>query len=224
MLKSFYKKYKHGLLLLYAFIYIPWFMYLEKNVVTHYHVIYMRLDDYIPFNEVFIVPYMLWFVYISAAVIYFFFTDPAEYKRLCALLFTGMTIFLIISTIYPNGHNLRPASFADNNIFTAAVSRLYAADTPTNLFPSIHVFNSIASHIAISNSSRLKERKWIKAGSFILMSLIVLSTVFLKQHSIFDLITAVALISVLSPLIYRTDSVFSKTRKKDFEAKADEIA
>ena len=33
------KKYKHAWVLLYIFIYMPWFMYLEKHVTTHYHVI-----------------------------------------------------------------------------------------------------------------------------------------------------------------------------------------
>jgi len=222
MFKSLICKYKHGILFLYAFIYIPWFMYLEKTVVSEYHVIHMKLDDYIPFNEIFIVPYMLWFLYIGLTVLYFFFTDVKEFKKLCLFLFTGMTIFLIISTVYPNGHNLRPAYFAEENIFTMAVKKLYATDTSTNLFPSIHVFNSVASCIAIANSEKLKMKKWVQTGALILTVSIVCSTVFLKQHSIFDVFTALGLIAVLYPLIYRTEYVISKIKAKSFKPESGE--
>ena len=77
----------------------------------------MAIDDKIPFIEYFIVPYFLWFAYVAVAVLYFLFKNKGEYYRLCAFLFTGMTIFLIISTVYPNGHYLRPATFAHDNIF-----------------------------------------------------------------------------------------------------------
>ena len=67
-LKNFIKKYKHAWVFLYAFIYMPWFMYLEKHITadSEYHVIHSVLDDKIPFVEYFIVPYLLWFVFITA--------------------------------------------------------------------------------------------------------------------------------------------------------------
>ena len=65
--KSIYEKYKHFLLLIfYMPIYLIWFAYLEKTVRTHFHVIYMKIDDYIPFCEYFIIPYLLWFLYICS--------------------------------------------------------------------------------------------------------------------------------------------------------------
>ena len=56
------------------------------------------LDDLIPFNEYFIVPYLLWFLYVAAAIAYFFFTSKDDYYRLCTFLFTGMTISLLVCT------------------------------------------------------------------------------------------------------------------------------
>lgn len=35
---AFFKKYKHMWVFLYAFIYMPWFLFLEKHVTTKYHV------------------------------------------------------------------------------------------------------------------------------------------------------------------------------------------
>ena len=48
-------------------IYLPWFGHLEKTVTTHFHVIHTALDDYIPFCEYFIIPYLLWFGYVGWA-------------------------------------------------------------------------------------------------------------------------------------------------------------
>ena len=43
---------------LYAFIYMPWFLFLENHVTTKYHVMQTALDERIPFIEYFIVPYL----------------------------------------------------------------------------------------------------------------------------------------------------------------------
>ena len=146
------KKYKHGWVFSYFLIYIPWFLYLEKHVTRNYHVIHAAIDDKIPFIEYFIVPYLLWFVFIAAVMLYFFFTDKEGFYRLAKLMFTGMTIFLIISTLVPNGLNIRPYSFERDNVFVDMVKLLYRADTPTNVMPSIHVYNSLAACIAVSRS------------------------------------------------------------------------
>lgn len=60
------KRYKHAWVFLYALIYMPWFWFLEKHVTMNYHVVQTALDEEIPFIEYFIVPYMLWFVFIAA--------------------------------------------------------------------------------------------------------------------------------------------------------------
>ena len=103
-LKNFICQYKHGWILSYVFIYLLWFAYLEKTVTRRFHVIHMAIDDYIPFMEVFIIPYLLWFGYIAVTVAYFFFKNVPDFYKLCCFLFVGMTIFLVASTVYPNGH------------------------------------------------------------------------------------------------------------------------
>ena len=207
-------KYRHAVpLILYAILYLSWFAHLEKNVTHRFHVIHMAIDNYIPFCEIFIIPYLLWFAYVSAAVLYCFFRDKDSYFKTCAFLFTGMTIFLIVSTIYPNGHYLRPAVMPRDNIFTQLVAFLYRTDTPTNLFPSIHVYNSIGAHLAILHCERLSERKGIRIGSGILCVSIILSTMFLKQHSFFDVLTAFGLAAIMYLLVYRRDLILSARRQ-----------
>ncbi|MDY5987950.1 phosphatase PAP2 family protein [Sporofaciens sp. SGI.106] len=201
-LKKFLKKYSHAWVLLYGFIYMPWFLYLERHVTTHYYRIHSPLDDYIPFVEYFIIPYLLWFAFIAITALYFFFTDKQGFYKLATFLITGMTIFLIICTIFPNGLNLRPDTFARDNIFVDMVKQLYAADTPTNVLPSIHVFNSLGVSFAIAHSERLKKKPYIQYAAYILAGLIILSTVFLKQHSVTDVIAAMVMAGAVYPFVY----------------------
>lgn len=214
---AFIEKNKHGLLLLYFLIYLPWFGHLEKTVTTHFHVIHVALDDYIPFCEYFIIPYFLWFGYVAWGLGYFFLKNKNEYFKLCTVLFTGMTIFLIVSTIYPNGHYLRPTEFERDNIFVHMVKWLYATDTATNLFPSIHVYNSIAVNMAVWRSENFKKNKAVRFGSGVLMMSIILSTMFLKQHSVFDVATGILLAVFMYTLVYSNNAVFSLSRERRYE-------
>ncbi|MBD5395322.1 MAG: serine/threonine protein phosphatase [Lachnospiraceae bacterium] len=200
------KEYKHAIpLIIYGIIYLAWFGYLERTVTSRYRVIHVALDDHIPFCEIFVVPYLLWFAYVAVVVAYFFLRDKDDYFRTCTFLFTGMTIFLLVSTLWPNGHHLRPYIMPRDNVFTHLVAKLYQADTPTNLWPSIHVYNSLGCHIAVMHSRRLEKYKWIRIGSFILCISIIMSTMFIKQHSAFDVATAFILAAVMYGLVYRSD-------------------
>ena len=196
------KKYRHAWVFLYIFIYMPWFLFLEKHVTTHYHVIQIRLDEHIPFIEYFIIPYLLWCVFIVAAFLYFFFTDVPGFYRLAKFMFTGMTVFLIICTIFPNGQDLRPVVFERDNIFVDMVRTLYRADTCTNVFPSLHVFNSLSVCIAVGESGALRKHKGICAGAYVLAGLIILATMFLKQHSVLDVLGAGVMACVLYQFVY----------------------
>ncbi len=207
------EKYHHLWWQAYWFIYLPWFAYLEKTVTKQFHIIHMAVDDYIPFCEYFIIPYFLWFAYIAVGIGYFALKNKEEYYNLCKILFFGMTIFLIVSTLCPNGHYLRPTSFARDNIFVDMVRGLYATDTSTNLFPSIHVYNSIAINAVIWHCEDFKKNYPVRYGSGILMISIVLATMFLKQHSVFDVITGILLALATIRFVYRTQPEISMRQR-----------
>ena len=134
-------------------------------------------------------------------------------------LITGMTVFLFISTVYPNGQLLRPDTFARDNIFVHIVQRLHASDTPTNLFPSIHVYNSLAIYFGLAHSQKLQNKKWIKNAALVLTVCIILSTMFLKQHSVFDVLTAFALAAFMYSVCYGSIAVaFERRRQKRIPA------
>lgn len=221
-MKNLIHKYKHAWVLSYFFIYMVWFFYLERTVTKNYHIVHIKLDDMIPFNEWFLIPYMLWFLYIFSTVAYFFLTSRSDFYKLTAFLFIGMTICLIIYTIWPNGQDLRPNldALGRNNLLIDIIRNLYSTDTATNVCPSIHVFNSIGAAIAINRSEALKKKKWLTIGSVILTVLICMSTVFIKQHSVFDVFmgTLLAVVMYLAVYVWVGNKQAAKAKEKKLYA------
>lgn len=204
-LKNFLTDYPHTWTIFYFIFYLAWFVWLEGRSSLPYHLIHFPLDDYIPFCEYFIIPYFMWFLYVGAVYIWLFFRDRQNFYRYITFLYTGMTVFLIVSTIYPNGHLLRPVEFDRDNIFIRMVCFLYWADTSTNILPSIHVFNSIAAHMAVVHTPELAKRKWTVRLSRILSVSIILSTMFLKQHSCVDVILGIAFGVCMNRVVYHSE-------------------
>lgn len=213
--KYYFEKYKHGLLLLYFLFYMPYFSFLNVFTPTRKDVtvIYSPLDDMIPFSELFVLPYFIWFAYIAAGFVFLILTSREDFIRMCIFLYTGMTICLIIYTVFPNCQQLRIDydMLGRNNILTEAIRSLQSMDTPYNVFPSIHCLNSIGMHIAIAKSKKItKHRNAVVITSFILAVLIILSTVFVKQHSILDVFGAIVLSVPLYFLAYKPKLNFLK--------------
>ena len=110
-------------------------------------------------------------------------------------LFSGMTIALACYVILPTGLDLRPYRVYGSDIFAQAVRMLYATDTPLNVCPSIHVFNSVTLMMAYYRSRIFETpgRRWMRPAANILGAAIILSTMLLKQHSCIDVALGAAL-------------------------------
>jgi membrane-associated phospholipid phosphatase len=190
-------------ILFYAPVYMIWFIYIEKHTFAHYSIIHTAVDDMIPFVEVFVIPYYMWFAYVSVVLLFFMLSlDVEDYYKNFIFLATGMTIFLIVSTLFPNMHQLRPMVMPRDNVFTQLVGVIYRTDTSSNLWPSIHVYNSLGTMIAIHHSKRFGKAGKI-IGDIIGIS-IILSTLFIKQHSVYDVITAFIMAIIFYLLFYHT--------------------
>ena len=193
----------------YAVFYCIMFALIENWNRLHYTVIHTAVDDRIPFCEAFIIPYLLWFVYAFGFTFYLFLQDEKSYHEVGTFLVIGMTIFLAVSVFFPNILFLRPETMPRNNILTYMCERLYAIDTPTNVTPSIHVYNSLCVMIAVwKTDARLVRSKLSKILMTALGFLIILATMFLKQHSFSDVIIATGLALFSYILIYRLGFVF----------------
>lgn len=236
-LRKFLGKHKRFLILLYLPIYLVWFCLLEKYN-THVTIIHCPLDDMIPFNKYYIIPYLMWFGYVASVVVllglrpqrvinfkhdrgiarFFIHQDMNDFYKCCAMLMLGMTISLIVFTVFPNGLDLRPDCFEINDVFSRMVAALYKTDTPTNVFPSIHVLNSLVVNYSFTNSASLRSLNktamyiW-KFISWLLCILICLATMFLKQHSVIDVCGGTVLFFICWFIVCRV--IYKKNDDKD---------
>lgn len=101
--------------------------------------------------------------------------------------------------ILPTGLDLRPYRVYGSDLFAQAVRMLYATDTPLNVCPSIHVFNSVTLMMAYYRSRIFETpgRRWMRPASAVLCVSIIASTVLLKQHSCIDVLLGILLAMVL---------------------------
>lgn len=187
-------------LFLFLFI-LNWFNYLEKTTVAK-HIMYSGIDSQVPFVKEFVIPYLFWYVYIFFGFLYLGFNSTKDFYRLYLFLFIGMSIACIIYMVYPNGQHLRP-HIVQNDFFSNVIKRIYAYDTPTDVFPSIHVINTIGVFTALYNCEKLKDKHLFQGLSLTVTVLICISTLFIKQHSFDDVLGAIVISTFLYFLIYK---------------------
>ena len=113
--KQFFAAHRHVWTLAYFPFYLAAFFALERMPGRTPHIIHSSLDAAIPFCEYFVVPYFLWFIFMAVTLVWFFFRDVPGFYRLMAYLCAGMTVFLLVSALWPNGLHLRPAYIGRDN-------------------------------------------------------------------------------------------------------------
>lgn len=194
---------------LYTAVYLLWFRLVEALPRSSYQVIELALDRKIPFVEEFVLPYVSWFAFVPLGVLLLLKYDREMYDRAVTFLMTGMTVFLLVSTLFPNMQFLRPFILPRENVFTKLIGLLWMVDTPTNVSPSIHVFNTLAILVMIWKS-RAKELKGLRLRLMwtVWGALIILSTMFIKQHSLLDVLAAFLMAGILYVFVFRYGMVF----------------
>ncbi len=167
------------------------FLTLERLWVRgRYHAVYCPLDDRIPFCEYFLIPYLFWFVFLVGIHVYTLLFDTKAFVQLMRFIIFSYTLTVAVYILFPTCQELRPASFERDNLFTRFMAWFYTFDTNTNVCPSLHVIGSVAVVYGAWNSRHFHTPGWRAAfaGTAVLISV---STVFLKQHSVLDIIAAI---------------------------------
>ena len=206
-------EFKHLKLLLFWPVFGLLFQYVEKFYpVDYYYPIYCSFDDKIPFCEIFVIPYVFWFLYLLGMHIYTLLYEPALFQRMMIFIIITYTATIIIYFLFPNCQELRPVAFERDNVLTRFMEGYYAFDTNTNVCPSIHVIGSLAVMFAGLHSRKLKGFIW-KISFLVTAVLISISTVFLKQHSVLDIFAAIP-ICILGYFISFSLPVSEKVRAK----------
>ncbi len=165
------------------------------------HVIHCRLDDVIPFCEYFLIPYVLWYVLVAGSLLYFALYNIDSFRRLQIFLTITQLVAMAIYILYPNRQDLRPESFANDNLFTWGLGLLYRFDTNSNVCPSLHAAYSLG--IASVWSKEKGVSPWVKGGIWAFALLVCASTTLVKQHSAVDVFLAVPVCLLAEGIVYK---------------------
>lgn len=164
------------------------------------HVIHCWLDDVIPFCEWFVIAYVGWYLLVAGSLLYFALYNIDSFQKLSKYIIITQVVAMAIYVMYPSRQDLRPEVFQNDNVLTRLVGVLYAADTSTNVCPSLHVGYSLA-----LLSVWLKEKAaawWWKSLVVVFVILICLSTMFIKQHSAVDFFVALPMCALAEWIVY----------------------
>lgn len=185
------EEFRHLLFLLIWPAIVLRYVLLERFLIAgQYYDVHFALDSLIPFQEIFLIPYVIWYVFIIGVHLYTCLFDIEAFRWYSNYLLVSFTISTLTFLLFPTSQNLRPAVFPRDNLLTEMVKLLYSVDTNTNVCPSEHVIGSIAAFLAVRHTKSLQTTAatlTFAATAF----LTSISTVFLKQHSIIDVIAAI---------------------------------
>jgi len=156
------------------------------------------LDSFIPYIPYFAVPYAL-YVPVVLLSFYLYWKDYKKYRVMAlsviAVLIISIAIYLTFQTRVIR-ENVEPADF-----FNWGVSVAYSLDEPVNALPSLHVALPTLATLFVYKRNR-------KLGLYIapVTVLIILSTVFIKQHAVLDVFAGL----ILAFAVFRFRRVFEK--------------
>lgn len=195
-------QYRHLWWLLFWPVYLLRYFLIELfNPARTYHVMHCVLDDRIPFNEGFLFFYVCWYFFIVGIHLYTLLYDVDTFKRYSKFLCVSITMSTAVFLLYPSCQNLRPVEFPRDNLLSRAMGLIYAVDTSTNVFPSEHVIGALAALAAAAHAEHLRNPKRL-ASLTLLTILICCSTLFLKQHSVLDVLGALPICAISYLLCY----------------------
>ncbi|GIP31212.1 phosphatase PAP2 family protein [Paenibacillus sp. J2TS4] len=147
------------------------------------------LDDWIPFWKIFILPYIAWYAFIIFVLVLLCAKDRRTYYETLFSFHIGLIVCYVIYFFYQT--TVPRPELLGNDPLTALVRFIYWSDQPFNCFPSIHV---LTSYLAMRGLLASSIRGWgLRSFTIIISTLIILSTLFVKQHVVLDAIAAILL-------------------------------
>lgn len=137
------------------------------------HDLTIGLDNIIPFNSIFIIPYIYWYLYIIIGFIFILVNSRKDYIRIFISFFIGMSVCYIVYYLYPT--EITRPTIENSNILNYLVNIIYSLDRPVNCFPSLHVLTTYF----IMRYTKYKDSKKRFYYTQIVGILIILSTLFI---------------------------------------------
>ncbi len=181
--------------------------FISKSLGGNPHLIGGVIDSKIPFNMWFIIPYCIWYLLIFLIPYYLYKKDKNIFVKYFVSYTLTTFIANIIFIIYPTYVD-RPI-VTGTSILELMTRIVFWVDTPAqNCFPSLHCAVSMLFILYMFEYKKCPN--YLKIFTFIISILIMIATLFIKQHVFIDLISGDAL-AIVSYIIV---SKFKKINKK----------
>ena len=206
-------QYRHALLLLGWVWYFIMYMITENLIpIERCTPIHCWLDDVIPFNELFLIPYVLWYALIVVTLAYYFFFDIPRFKQVQIFILITQIIAMTCYVLFPSRQDLRSETFARDNFLTRLMAFIYSFDTSTGVCPSLHVAYSIGIASVVAKDDYFSRPFKIGLTAFVI--LICVATTFVKQHSAVDVFAALPVCLVAEAIIFGRSYWLPRFRKE----------
>jgi len=162
------------------------------------------IDNLIPFNEWFIIPYVFWYIYTFGALLILAYTDYKTYFKLLFSIVAGMLVCFLVYVIFPT--TVPRPTIEGSNILKQLVLVIYGHDKPYNCFPSIHMMDTLLITLFVFKHNKSKV---LKATTAFLCVSIYLSTLFVKQHSVLDALAS-TILGIILFCVFENEYVLRK--------------
>lgn len=167
--------------------------FLSKLIERPPYDITTNIDNKIPFIAWFIIFYCIWYLFLLVAPLIIYKYDRKILKRYAITYIVCSIVCCIIYIMWPTTFN-RP-ELSNNGIFNYVVKWIYSNDIPAvNCFPSFHALLCFLWIITISLNKNINKIVRLFISFFCIG--IILSTMFVKQHSYIDLIGAFIIVVI----------------------------
>ncbi len=193
-------RYREKLLALCFLITIPVLditYFVLNNTDRGVHSLSTVLDYSLPFLKIFVIPYVVWYPFVFLGFLYICFRNTEVYFK--TLITFDLCLICSYITFYFFQTTMPRPELIGTDILTNMIRVIYGFDQPFNCFPSIHV---LACYVIMRGIDRCEKGfTAVKVTAGIVSVLIILSTLFIKQHTIMDIISAVFLGEIIFTLI-----------------------
>ena len=184
------------------------------NSSWHHYQMATALDGRIPFIKEFILIY-IFLAYGQWICGYYLMAceEKAVCLRICTAEMTAKLLCLICFLLVPT--TMVRADVSGQDFFSKCVRLLYESDAADNLFPSIHCLES---YLLVRVLPWMKKVPgWYRKLTLPATLLVMLSTLFVKQHVIVDVFGAILVVEIgiaVSRLLLSKSGAYEKRKKQ----------
>ena len=177
---------------------VPMYMFIAALTPANrqHHIPELALDRAIPLAPLWVLVYGPTYLFLILSPIFILREDKLIRRLLLAYLMVWLTSYFCFVT-YPTVAP-RPPTVSAGGFVIWGLQFLYSADPPYNCFPSLHVAHSVISALACHRVHR-----GVGIAALICAALVAISTLFIKQHYVLDIIAGAALAVAANALFLR---------------------